>query len=212
MISTYAAGIKNVAHPIANPVRGVHHQAAARQAYTSTGTAPTIPSQIIVALPPICCCVFNGTASAPFFWRRKARRPGRLFRRRSPQRLQCSQDEDACSCWGDPVRDGTYRFWLCARLPMTPAYPGGVGRSLDIRSSISDPSVTVVSRRFARLVGKVWASRRQSHIFANKINDSGGPGGTSFSIGNQYVSGWFAYPFPSYDLVWSGEPKDQEKD
>ncbi|AZO09543.1 hypothetical protein EJ074_10805 [Mesorhizobium sp. M3A.F.Ca.ET.080.04.2.1] len=26
------------------------------------------------------------------------------------------------------------------------------------------------------------------------------------------VSGWFANPFPSYSLVWSGEPNDQEED
>ncbi|TGS10903.1 hypothetical protein EN852_023650 [Mesorhizobium sp. M2E.F.Ca.ET.209.01.1.1] len=41
-------------------------------------------------------------------------------------------------------------------------------------------------------------------------NDNGRPGGSSFSTGNQYVSGWFANPFPSYSLVWSGEPTDQE--
>ncbi|RWD97794.1 helix-turn-helix transcriptional regulator [Mesorhizobium sp.] len=41
---------------------------------------------------------------------------------------------------------------------------------------------------------------------------SGGPGGSSFSAGNQYFSGWFANPFPSYSLVWSGEPKEQEED
>ena len=36
--------------------------------------------------------------------------------------------------------------------------------------------------------------------------------GSSFSTGNQYVSGRFANPFPSYSLVWSGEPKDRKKD
>ncbi|TGT72287.1 hypothetical protein EN809_019475 [Mesorhizobium sp. M2E.F.Ca.ET.166.01.1.1] len=41
-------------------------------------------------------------------------------------------------------------------------------------------------------------------------NDNGGPGGPSFSTGNQYVSGWFANEYPSYSLVWSGEPKDQK--
>ena len=39
-------------------------------------------------------------------------------------------------------------------------------------------------------------------------NDNGGPGGSSFSMENQYVSGWFANPLPSYSLVWSGEPSD----
>lgn len=33
-----------------------------------------------------------------------------------------------------------------------------------------------------------------------------------FFMENQYDSSWFANPFPSYSLVWSGEPKDQEED
>lgn len=30
------------------------------------------------------------------------------------------------------------------------------------------------------------------------------------STQNQYVSGWFANPYLSYDLVWSGEPDNND--
>ncbi len=43
-------------------------------------------------------------------------------------------------------------------------------------------------------------------------NVIGGPGGTALSTGNQSVSRWFTAPFPSYVLVWSGEPFDPKKD
>jgi hypothetical protein len=43
-------------------------------------------------------------------------------------------------------------------------------------------------------------------------NDNGGPGGSAFSKQNQSVSGWLAKPYSSYSLVWSGEPKDDERD
>jgi hypothetical protein len=43
-------------------------------------------------------------------------------------------------------------------------------------------------------------------------NDNGGPGGSPFYQKNQYVSGWFAKTFSSYDLVWLGEPKDHQKE
>ena len=44
------------------------------------------------------------------------------------------------------------------------------------------------------------------------IDFFGGPGGTIFSTENQCVRAWFADPFPSYVLVWSGEPLSQKKD
>lgn len=39
-------------------------------------------------------------------------------------------------------------------------------------------------------------------------NDNGGPGGRISAQENQWLGGWLANPYPSYDLVWLGEPKD----
>ncbi|WP_353641770.1 hypothetical protein [Mesorhizobium sp. WSM2239] len=41
---------------------------------------------------------------------------------------------------------------------------------------------------------------------------NGGPGGSTSYTENQNVSGWFANPFPSYSLIWSGEPNDQKEE
>jgi predicted metal-binding membrane protein len=50
------------------------------------------------------------------------------------------------------------------------------------------------------------SARQPSHASRAK---AGGPGGTRLSQEKQDVSGWFANPFPSYTLLWSGEPKDK---
>lgn len=70
-----------------------------------------------------------------------------------------------------------------------------------------DRVVRLVTRK--PMLGEARGEPRHKALI-NK--DNGGPGGSSFSTGIQYVSGWFANPFPSYSLVWSGEPHGADSD
>ena len=74
-----------------------------------------------------------------------------------------------------------------------------------------DRVVRLVTRK--PMLGEPIGEPRGEPPYKSLINnDNGGPGGSSFSTGNQYVSGWFANPFLSYSLVWSGEPNDDKRD